>query len=194
MLDLNPLIISLKQIEQYKNANNQTPNGIVSVTHIHRYDMYFESRDPVPINSNPQLTFKDETDINKRDQAARAGGLISSSVAFFRTLRDGHLEPEIFHTNAARSKTPLFEAVVPWVPEQLSWYAGYLCGAYALDMSQHERLFNLTRYVDMALQAAQPCGDQLYNTDVIVATVPFSRQGLSISSLLINCWGKIESV
>ena len=43
------------------------------------------------------------------------------------------------------SQTALFDMVVRLIPPQLSWYAGYLCGAYALDMHQYARLFASTR-------------------------------------------------
>ena len=54
--------------------------------------MYLENRDPLPININPQLTWKPDPNPAKMNQAQRAASLLASTVRFKRTLRDGHLK------------------------------------------------------------------------------------------------------
>jgi hypothetical protein len=66
-------------------------------------------------------------------------------AAYDAHVQRRHLRPDVFHTKPKLSQTALFEAVVRFVPPQLSWYAGYFCGAYALDMHQYARLFASTR-------------------------------------------------
>jgi carnitine O-palmitoyltransferase 2 len=96
-------------------------------------------RTPLPINVNAFLTWNQDPHPLKNDQAARAASLITASAAFHRTLRDGHLKPDIFHTKPKLSEHPLFAPVVRCIPPQLSWFAGYAVGAYALDMFQYDR-------------------------------------------------------
>ena len=108
------------------------------------FDLYLEDRQPVAVNVNPCLWFEDDPRC-AGDQALRAASLVAASAAFYRTLRDGHLKPEVFHTKPHVSEQPWFERLVALLPERLSWYGGYLGGAYALDMSQFGRLFASTR-------------------------------------------------
>jgi carnitine O-palmitoyltransferase 2 len=91
------------------------------------------------------MTFLDDPVAGKNEQAARAASMLSASVAMFRTMRDGHLKPDLYHTKPHKSDTPTFEKVVRFVPEAVSWFAGFAVGAYALDMSQYNRLFQSTR-------------------------------------------------
>ncbi len=91
------------------------------------------------------MTFLDDPVAAKNEQAARAASMLSASVAMFRTMRDGHLKPDLYHTKPAKSDTPTFEKIVKFVPEAVSWFAGFAVGAYALDMSQYGRLFQSTR-------------------------------------------------
>ena len=56
------------------------------------FDMYLENRDPLAININPQLTWQPDPNPEKMNQVQRASSLIASSIRFYRTLRDGHLE------------------------------------------------------------------------------------------------------
>jgi len=111
------------------------------------FDMYLKSRVPLPINMNPQLTFLDDTapDGAKAGQAVRAASLVSSSVRFYRTMRDGQLEPHIFHMKPEKSKTQFFDHLLAFTPQQISFYVGVLFSAYGLDMSQYMSLFHSTR-------------------------------------------------
>lgn len=108
-------------------------------------DKYLEDRVCLPINYNPQLTFQNDPNPAKMEQAARAASLIYASIGFYRTLRDKQLEPDLFHTKPDKSKTDTFNSVVKRVPEFMSWYAAFAAGCYALDMSQYGRLFHSTR-------------------------------------------------
>ena len=77
---------------------------------------------------NPQLTFLDDTapDGAKAGQAVRAASLVSSSVRFYRTMRDGQLEPHIFHMKPEKSKTQFFDHLLAFTPQQISFYVGVL--------------------------------------------------------------------
>ena len=109
------------------------------------FDMYLESRDPLPLNYNPQLTFNDEKIASKNDQALRTANLLVSSARFYRTLLDEKLEPDLFHTQPAKSKTSRFETLCKWTPKPFAFYTSYLHGCYPLDMSQYQNLFSSTR-------------------------------------------------
>lgn len=107
--------------------------------------MYLKNRQPLPINVNPQMTFLDDPNPAKNERAVRAASMIHASAAFFRTLRDEQLEPDLFETKPHLSSSPTFKKAVCMLPEQLAWFAGFAVGAYALDMSQYSRLFQSTR-------------------------------------------------
>lgn len=55
-----------------------------------------DDRQELPLNINPQLTFKD--DPTKTTAASRTAALIYSSCRFYKTLNDSKLEPDMFHT------------------------------------------------------------------------------------------------
>ena len=128
-----------KELEEINDAN------YTSWISKHWFDMYLETRDALMINVTPQLTFKDEENPRKMEQATRAANLVVSSVRFYQTLRDEQLEPDIFHTKPEKSKTSLFESAVSLIPEKFSFYGAYLAGAYPLDMSQYKNLYRSTR-------------------------------------------------
>uniref|UniRef100_A0A7S4PFT3 Choline/carnitine acyltransferase domain-containing protein n=1 Tax=Guillardia theta TaxID=55529 RepID=A0A7S4PFT3_GUITH len=121
--------------------------------------MYLENRSPLPLNINPQLTLLDDPLPDKNDQACRAAILTWSSARFFRTLMDGHLMPDMFHTQKCMGGTgtgffqflngkggsPQFETVCAMTPRNLAFYAAYIYGTYPLDMSQYQNLFQSTR-------------------------------------------------
>ncbi|RYG55505.1 hypothetical protein EON66_05130, partial [archaeon] len=111
------------------------------------YDMYLENRDPLPLNLNPQLTWLDDANPAKNEQAVRAANIVAAALRFHIALENQTLEPDVFHTKPHLSKSAWYETIVPFIPQSVSWYAGYACGAYALDMSQYKRLFGSTRYV-----------------------------------------------
>ena len=122
------------------------------------FDMYLSDRQPLPINYNPQLTFKMDpsSDPAKNEQVARAAGLVHSSVRFMKTLTSGALAPDLFELNKERSQAgwyaPLMKALPPF-PSLPGPFQGasprlagtVMCGAYPLDMSQYENLFGSTR-------------------------------------------------
>jgi len=112
------------------------------------FDMYLKARVPLPINMNPQLTFLDDTapqNSRKSEQGVRAASLVSSSIRFYRTMRDGQLEPHIFHMKPKKSKTDFFNTLLAFTPRQLAFGVGYMFGAFGLDMSQYLSLFHSTR-------------------------------------------------
>uniref|UniRef100_A0A7S2SPU2 Choline/carnitine acyltransferase domain-containing protein n=1 Tax=Mucochytrium quahogii TaxID=96639 RepID=A0A7S2SPU2_9STRA len=108
------------------------------------FDMYLESRVPLPLNFNPQLTFKDETVAGKSEQAIRAANLIVSSVEMFRALLEEKLAPDIFHTKKAGEST-LYDMLCAATPRPFAFYSSYMFGSYPLDMSQYANLFSSTR-------------------------------------------------
>ncbi|OQR96495.1 choline/Carnitine O-acyltransferase [Thraustotheca clavata] len=109
------------------------------------FEMYVRDRQPVAINVNPQIKIKDDPNPAKNIQNQRAASLIASSVRFFLTLRDKQLVPDIFHTKPQHSKTEMFDTVMKYLPESISFYGAAAVGAYPLDMSQYKNLFQSTR-------------------------------------------------
>lgn len=110
------------------------------------FDMYLKDRRPLPINSNPHLAFADDEGAGRSGQAERAARLIDASVAFYRTLRDLELEPDVFHTKPKLTEgSAWWELLVTLLPSSVSFYGAALFGAYPLDMSQYASLFESTR-------------------------------------------------
>ncbi|KAM9848691.1 carnitine O-palmitoyltransferase 2, mitochondrial [Aulostomus maculatus] len=109
------------------------------------FDMYLSARDSVVLNFNPFMSFNADPQTEYNDQLVRATNMVCAAVRFMKTLRDGLLEPEVFHLNPAKSDTVSFKKFIRWVPSSLSWYGAYMVNAYPLDMSQYFRLFNSTR-------------------------------------------------
>ncbi|KAF0702994.1 Aste57867_7714 [Aphanomyces stellatus] len=109
------------------------------------FDMYVQDRQPIVINVNPQIKIKDDPTPEKNTQNQRAASLIASSVRVFRTLRDGQLEPDVFHTKPSYSKSSAFNTFCKFLPESVSFYGAAALGAYPLDMSQYKNLFHSTR-------------------------------------------------
>uniref|UniRef100_A0A8C4R2L0 Choline/carnitine acyltransferase domain-containing protein n=1 Tax=Eptatretus burgeri TaxID=7764 RepID=A0A8C4R2L0_EPTBU len=91
------------------------------------------------------MLFAKEERLTYSTQAVRATNLAISAARFMRTLRDGFLEPDVFHLNPAHSDTPVFRRWVCLLPPAFSWYGAYLRNAYPLDMSQYVNLFCSTR-------------------------------------------------
>lgn len=109
------------------------------------FDMYLSDRTPLPINYNPLVVLKNDENAKYNDQCLRAANLLVSSLRFMKSLREGILEPEVFHMNPAKSDTDLFRKVTSLLPSAVSWYGAYMFNAYPLDMSQYSKLFNSTR-------------------------------------------------
>lgn len=107
------------------------------------FDMYLRARDSLLLNWNPALTFvRDE---RRNDQISRAASLIHASTVFYRTLRDGHLRPDVFETKKHLSQSSWGQRLVRYTPRKFSFYTSAALGAYALDMSQYHNLFHSTR-------------------------------------------------
>ncbi|KAK1801221.1 hypothetical protein P4O66_022903 [Electrophorus voltai] len=109
------------------------------------FDMYLCARESVVLNFNPFMSFNPDPKPEYNDQLIRATNMVCSAVRFMKTLRDGLLEPEVFHLNPAKSNTDSFKRFIRWVPSSISWFGAYMVNAYPLDMSQYFRLFNSTR-------------------------------------------------
>ena len=119
-------------------------------------DMYLSDRQPLPGNFNPQVKLKMDPVAAKNSQCQRAASLIASSVRVYRTLRDGHLQPDIFHTNATvTTTTRAFDYYCKFLPERVSFYGAAALGAYPLDMSQYQHLFASTRVPKRGRDALQ---------------------------------------
>ncbi|KAF4317206.1 hypothetical protein BBO99_00007142 [Phytophthora kernoviae] len=108
-------------------------------------EMYLNDRQPLVVNYNPQVKLKMDPVAAKNTQRQRASSLIASTVRVYRTLRDGKLEPDIFHTKPQTSKTKAFQYFCKLLPESVSFYGAAAMGAYPLDMSQYKNLFSSTR-------------------------------------------------
>ncbi|KAI9907945.1 hypothetical protein PsorP6_003117 [Peronosclerospora sorghi] len=71
-------------------------------------EMYLIYRQPLPINYNPQIMLKRDPVPAKNALNQRATSLIASTLRFYRTLRDKHLEPDLLHNKPTLSKTKAF--------------------------------------------------------------------------------------
>lgn len=109
------------------------------------FDTYLRDRKPIPINYNPMLVLHKDERSDYNDQLIRTTNLIISSLRFYKSLKAGLLEPEVFHLNPKKSNTETFRTLCSSLPPSLSWYGAYLFKAYPLDMSQYPSLFNTTR-------------------------------------------------
>lgn len=109
------------------------------------FDLYLRDRASLPINYNPLIVFQNDVRPAYNDQLVRATNMLISSGRFLSSLKQQILEPEIFHMNPKKSKTPLFTTVTGLLPEALSWYGAYFFKAFPLDMSQFVGLFGASR-------------------------------------------------
>lgn len=74
--------------------------------------MYLKDRRAVALNHNPFMAMKDDPRPEYNKPLIRATNMIMSSLRFVKTLRDGVLEPEIFHLNPTKSDTEGFRNVM----------------------------------------------------------------------------------
>ncbi|XP_018578914.1 carnitine O-palmitoyltransferase 2, mitochondrial [Anoplophora glabripennis] len=109
------------------------------------FDTYLRDRKPIPINYNPMLVIHKDERPEYNDQLIRTTNLVISSLRFYKSLKTGLLEPEVFHLNPKKSNTETFRTLCSTLPPSMSWYSAYLFKAYPLDMSQYPNLFNSTR-------------------------------------------------
>ncbi|KRT80870.1 hypothetical protein AMK59_5078, partial [Oryctes borbonicus] len=109
------------------------------------FDMYLRIRKPLPLNFNPVIVFQNDERDKYNNQLTRTSNLLISSLRFYKSLKAGILEPEVFHLNPKKSDNKNFRLICSLMPSSFSWYAAYLLKAYPLDMSQYPSLFNSTR-------------------------------------------------
>jgi carnitine O-palmitoyltransferase 2 len=110
------------------------------------FDMYLRSRLPLVLNYNPFMGWKDDHRPAYNDQSIRTANLLVSALRFNRSLQDKRLEPEVFHLKPSKSDTSFWRTAMQMSPASIAWYVSALAfQAYALDMSQFERLFGSTR-------------------------------------------------
>eukprot|EP01135_Chromosphaera_perkinsii_P011792 Nk52_evm38s2496 gene=Nk52_evmTU38s2496 len=147
------------------------------------FDMYLRMRDSLPINSNPFMAWKPEEDSRKNEQSVKAASLLTSSLRFYHSLRDGILAPDWFETKPEKSSSGWFKNLIRLVPTQLSYYGAYFVGAYPLDMSQYVNLFCSTR---------EPCREK----DVL-RSYPNSEHIVAIHNgrfYKINCYDNDKNI
>lgn len=130
---------------QEKLIEYDKENKFTSYISEYWFDMYLRDRKPLPINYNPMLVVHNDPRPEYNSQLVRTTNMIISSLRFYKSLKAGLLEPEVFHLNAKKSDTDTFRNVCSLLPETVSWYGAYLMKAYPLDMSQYPSLFNTTR-------------------------------------------------
>lgn len=110
------------------------------------FDMYLKSRTPLVLNYNPFMGWKDDARPAYNEQSVRTVNLLVSALRFRRSLADKRLEPEVFHLKPSKSDTSLWRTTMRATPSSIAWYVSALAfQAYALDMSQFDRLFGSTR-------------------------------------------------
>ena len=135
---------------------------------------------PLPLNLNPQLTWRNDPRPGMSDQATRAASLAHAALRFHLTLQAGLLEPEVYHLQPALSRHAGFQTALRLAcPRSLAIFPMYALQAYPLDMSQYGRLFASTRLPQRGRDAlrtaptpqrhivvAAPCG-ALYRVEVL---------------------------
>eukprot|EP00164_Ancoracysta_twista_P002396 GFYU01003174.1.p1 GENE.GFYU01003174.1~~GFYU01003174.1.p1 ORF type:complete len:660 (-),score=214.07 GFYU01003174.1:117-2096(-) len=162
---------------QKRLRQNDRKNKHTSYIAASWYDVYLKSRDPLPINFNPHLAFKDFEQEERNEQCNRAAELIFSSLRFMKTIHANKLEPEIFHTKPHVTKREDWLRFIQMCPEFMASYPNLAMGAYPLDMSQYPRLFRSTRvpHLDRDLLVSHPdtrhvvvmCKNQFFKVDVL---------------------------
>lgn len=85
------------------------------------FDTYWADRIPLPINYNPAIIFNNDPNKDFSTQLVRSSNLLLSSIRFMLSLRQGILEPEVFHLNPKKSDTNTFRNVTRFLPSSLSW-------------------------------------------------------------------------
>ena len=61
------------------------------------FDAYLTNRAPLPLNLNPQLTWRDDARPGMQAQVARAANIAHAATRFHLTFSAGVLEPEVYH-------------------------------------------------------------------------------------------------
>lgn len=117
----NSFVNNEGKLLQEKLINKDNANKHTSYICDYWFDLYLRDRAALPINYNPLLVFQNDVKAEYNDQLLRAANLLVSAVRFMLSLREGILEPEVFHMNPKKSNTPMFRTVTRLLPEALSW-------------------------------------------------------------------------
>lgn len=134
-----------RELEAYNRANPHTSyiSGLW-------FDMYLKDRRPVVLTHNPAMVLQDtKLGAGYQQPAVRATNLLYHVVSFCHLLRANKLEPDVFHLNPHKSRTPFFYQTMRFVPTSIATYAAYLFKAYPLDTSQYASMFNATRIPEL---------------------------------------------
>lgn len=107
--------------------------------------MYLKDRAPLPLNYNPLLAMKNDTRPQYQHQLVKAANIVVTSLRFWRSLKEGLLEPEVFHLNPKKSDTESYRRWMRVTPSIVASYASYIFKAFPLDMAQYEKLFGTSR-------------------------------------------------
>lgn len=110
-----------KELKAFDSKNRHT-----SYVTEYWFDMYLRDRKPLPINYNPMMVFTPEKDARYEDQLVKSTNLLISSIRFMKSLKEGILEPEVYHMNPKKSDNERFRKVTGLLPPFLSWYGAYL--------------------------------------------------------------------
>uniref|UniRef100_A0A915ETU4 Choline/carnitine acyltransferase domain-containing protein n=1 Tax=Ditylenchus dipsaci TaxID=166011 RepID=A0A915ETU4_9BILA len=109
------------------------------------FDLYLESRVPVPVNYNPFMMFAPDPDPAFNNQLVRATNFVLAMGRFKKSLDAECLAPEVFHLNPKKSDTAMFRRVCRILPSNVSWFGAVAFKAFPLDMSQYPSLFGGNR-------------------------------------------------
>jgi carnitine O-palmitoyltransferase 2 len=125
------------------------------------FDLYLRDRTPLPINYNPSLITRKDTD--KEDGLVRAAFWIASSLRWYAKYRNGTLKPEVFYFCKANHycRQDWFQRAVSFAPKALAAKAmmfGSQFMAFPLDMSQYVSLFNSTRVPQQTVDTIKRSG------------------------------------
>jgi len=118
--------------------------------------MYLKDRRALPINYNPVIVWKEHPNPALNTQDMRAAQICWAAAKYFKTLDDGHLEPEVFHMkNPPEEKMVKLSKLLPkwrisvkkWgIDQQAMRYLPFAANnSYPLDMTQISNLFYSTR-------------------------------------------------
>ncbi|CAK8671477.1 unnamed protein product [Clavelina lepadiformis] len=110
------------------------------------FDMYLKSRLPLPLNYNPFISFKRDSNEAMNDQATRSTNMIVAAMKFMKTYNTKILSPEVYYLKED-AKSPGFQRMVKFLPStlMLRYIPMMKYGAYPLDMSQFVNLLSSTR-------------------------------------------------
>lgn len=120
-VNTNEFVKNEGKLLQEKLLKKDKMNKHTSYISDYWFDLYLRDRAPLPINYNPLIVFQNDTKENYNNQLIRASNLLISASRFMLSLKEGILEPEVYHLNPKKSNTPLFRTVTGLLPEAISW-------------------------------------------------------------------------